>query len=67
MDIADWLRQLGLEQYKAVFRHNDVTAVVLPSLTAEDLKELGVSSSAIVASCWTQSPHYTLLRCRQVI
>src|SRR6516165_5774544 len=44
MDVADWLRQLGLERYEAAFRENDVTAAVLPSLTAEDLRELGVTS-----------------------
>jgi class 3 adenylate cyclase len=44
MDIAHWLRTLGLERYEAAFRKNDVGAVVLPSLTAEDLKELGVTS-----------------------
>ncbi len=44
MDVADWLRQLGLGQYEAGFRTNDVSAVVLPSLTAEDLRELGVAS-----------------------
>jgi hypothetical protein len=40
MDVADWLRQLRLGQYEEVFRTNDVTAVVLPSLTAEDLRVL---------------------------
>jgi class 3 adenylate cyclase len=44
MDIADWLRQLGLERYETVFRENDVSAEVLPGLTVEDLKELGVTS-----------------------
>ena len=44
MDVADWLRQLGLGQYEAGLRTNDVTAAVLPSLTAEDLRELGVAS-----------------------
>ena len=44
MDIADWLRQLDLEQYKAVFRDNDIRAAVLPSLTAGDLNDLGVTS-----------------------
>ena len=38
MDVAGWLRQLGLEQYEAAFRENDVNLAVLPSLTAEDLK-----------------------------
>jgi class 3 adenylate cyclase len=44
MDVKNWLRQLGLERYEAVFRENDVTPAVLPNLTAEDLKELGVTS-----------------------
>ena len=44
MEVADWLRQLGLERYEPAFRQNDVGAAVLPSLTAEDLKELGVTS-----------------------
>jgi len=43
MDIAAWLRSLGLEQYEPAFRANEVDADVLPSLTAEDLTELGVS------------------------
>ncbi len=44
MEVADWLRQQGLEQYKAAFRKHDITPVVLASLTAEDLKELGITS-----------------------
>jgi class 3 adenylate cyclase len=44
MEVADWLRALGLERYEATFRENDVSAAVLHSLTGEDLKELGVSS-----------------------
>src|SRR5947209_6817808 len=43
MDVADWLRKLGLEQYEPAFRANEVDERVLPSLTAEDLKDLGVS------------------------
>ena len=43
MDVGDWLRQLGLEQYEPAFRANEIDAKVLPSLTAEDLKDLGVS------------------------
>ena len=43
MDIAVWLRGLGLEQYEAAFRANAVDASVLPRLTAEDLKDLGVT------------------------
>ncbi|MDR3531162.1 MAG: adenylate/guanylate cyclase domain-containing protein [Rhodopila sp.] len=44
MDVASWLRNLGLERYEAAFRENDVSAEVLCHLTAEDLKELGVAA-----------------------
>jgi class 3 adenylate cyclase/predicted ATPase len=44
MDIVVWLRSLGLGQYEAVFRQNDIDETVLPNLTAEDLRELGVAS-----------------------
>src|ERR1700722_6695867 len=44
MDVADWLRQLGLERYEAAFRENDVSAAILPGLISEDLKELGIVS-----------------------
>src|ERR1700722_8345440 len=42
MDVGVWLRGLGLAQYEAAFRDNAIDVVVLPKLTAEDLKELGV-------------------------
>ena len=44
MDIAAWLRELGLERYEDAFRDNDVDARVLPHLTAEDLKDIGITS-----------------------
>jgi SAM domain (Sterile alpha motif) len=44
MDIAVWLRSLGLGKYEAAFRENDIDETVLPSLTHENLKELGVAS-----------------------
>jgi class 3 adenylate cyclase len=44
MDIVVWLRSLGLEKYEAAFRENEISERVLPSLTAEDLKELGVTA-----------------------
>jgi len=43
MDIAGWLRSLGLERYEQVFRENRIEADLLPRLTVEDLKDLGVS------------------------
>jgi hypothetical protein len=42
MDVGGWLRSLGLEQYEAAFSENRIDDTVLPSLTAEDLKDLGV-------------------------
>ena len=42
MDIGGWLRSLGLERYEAAFRDNEIDATVLPNLSAEDLKDLGV-------------------------
>jgi SAM domain (Sterile alpha motif) len=44
MDVANWLRALGLERYEATFRANDVDVELLPTLTADDLKELGITS-----------------------
>jgi class 3 adenylate cyclase/predicted ATPase len=42
MDIRVWLQRLGLEQYEAAFRENEIDEWVLPSLTLEDLREIGV-------------------------
>jgi class 3 adenylate cyclase/tetratricopeptide (TPR) repeat protein len=44
VDIAAWLRSLGLEQYEQAFLDNGVDAEVLPKLTAADLKDIGVSA-----------------------
>jgi class 3 adenylate cyclase/predicted ATPase len=44
MDIVVWLRSLGLGKYEAIFRENDIDETVLPSLTHENLKELGIAS-----------------------
>ncbi len=43
MDLGGWLRSLGLGKYEAAFRDNEIDETVLPNLTAEDLKDLGVS------------------------
>jgi hypothetical protein len=42
MDVGGWLRGLGLDQYEANFRDNRVDAAVLPQLTVDDLKDIGV-------------------------
>ena len=43
MDVADWLRSLGLAQYEALFRENDIDAEVLSDLTDGDFEKIGVS------------------------
>jgi len=43
MDVAVWLRGLGLQQYEALFRENDIDAEVLSDLTDGDLEKIGVS------------------------
>jgi hypothetical protein len=42
VDVGEWLNSLGLDQYEAAFRENAVDAEVLPRLTTDDLKEMGV-------------------------
>ena len=44
MDIAAWLRHLGLQQYEQAFRDHAIDGATLPTLGAEDLKELGVAA-----------------------
>jgi class 3 adenylate cyclase len=44
MDVVVWLRSLGLGQYEAAFRENEIDETVLPRLTQENLKELGVTA-----------------------
>jgi hypothetical protein len=43
MDVVVWLRGLGLGKYEAAFRENEIDETV-PSLTHENLKELGVTA-----------------------
>jgi class 3 adenylate cyclase len=42
-EIADWLKKLGLGQYAQHFAENDISFSVLPDLTDQDLKDVGVS------------------------
>ena len=42
MDPTGWLQSIGLERYAAAFRENEIGETVLPYLTAEDLKDIGV-------------------------
>jgi class 3 adenylate cyclase len=43
IEIADWLRGLGLEQYASAFHDNAIDAEILRELTSDDLKDLGVN------------------------
>jgi class 3 adenylate cyclase len=44
VDIAAWLRDLGLERYDQAFRDNDVDVDLLSDLNEADLEKLGVAS-----------------------
>ena len=44
MDIAVWLQSLGLERYEPLFHDNEIDWEVLPKLTSEDLREIGVAA-----------------------
>jgi class 3 adenylate cyclase len=44
MDVTEWLRLLRLEQYAPAFAQNHISPELLPELTADDLRDLGVAS-----------------------
>ena len=44
IDLEGWLRSLGLAPYEAAFRENAINEAILPKLTAEDLKDIGVTA-----------------------
>jgi class 3 adenylate cyclase len=63
MDIAAWLRGVGLEQYAPAFRDNDVDGEILLELTVDDLISIGVTSVghrrkllAAIAALGTEPP-----------
>jgi hypothetical protein len=41
-EMADWLKALGLAEYARAFAENGVDVSVLPYLTDQDLKDIGV-------------------------
>ena len=43
MDVGAWLRGLDLGQYEPAFRENEIDAAVLSRLTADDLRDMGVT------------------------
>src|SRR5262249_35618147 len=42
MDVGIWLGSLGLDQYAALIRENEIEADLLPELTDQDLSDLGI-------------------------
>src|SRR5215469_13763828 len=46
MDLGNWLQRLGLERYEATFRENAIDETVLPDLTEDNLRELGLPLGA---------------------
>lgn len=69
--IEEWLGRLGFAQYAPAFLRNDITPAMLASLTADDLKELGISSIGHrrrlpeAAAAWERAGRRALLRSAQ--
>jgi len=74
MDIEAWLKGLGFECYVAAFRDNEIDWEVLPKLTSEDLREIGVKAvghrrklldaiTALGTSATTAGVGAAILRC----
>ena len=50
--VGEWLEKLGLGQYAQRFAENDISFSVLPDLTDEDLKEIGLSLAHLIQPDW---------------
>jgi hypothetical protein len=63
-----WLRSPGLGKYEAAFRENEIDETVLPGLTAEDPKELGVTALGHRRKLLDAEPysHSRFCACRRV-
>ena len=69
MDVGGWLRGLGLEQYEAAFRENEIDGEVLPELTEGDLEKLGsrwgtASDFSKLSRHWASPRPLRRARCR---
>ena len=42
LDVAAWLRSLGLERYEEAFHANEIDWEILPELNESDLEKLGL-------------------------
>jgi hypothetical protein len=52
MDVANWLQNLGLEQYEAAFRENGLNAEILRTLPRMISKISALPPSATGANYW---------------
>ena len=74
MDVGEWLKRIGLGQYEANFRDNKIDADMLPRLTGDDLKDIGVSAlgdrlrllDAIAALARAKPPRTLLSPCQNL-
>ena len=55
--VADWLEKLRLGRYTQRFVENDIGFGILPHLTDQDLKDLGITSTAIGVSYCSPWPN----------
>ena len=56
MDVASWLRDLGLGRYEATFRENDVELKCCPISTAERSQAAWRAIGHAATSNWTSRP-----------
>ena len=64
MDVGDWLKGVGLDQYEATFRAHDIDVDVLPEVTDADLEKIGLPlgarkrlmKAAVTGFCWATAP-----------
>ena len=48
--IGDWLEKLGMSEYAERFAENEIDVSVLPHLTDQDLRDIGVALGAEVVN-----------------
>ena len=44
LQLTEWLAAMGLQCYESVFQDNDIGAELLPQITADDLRDIGITS-----------------------
>ena len=42
--LAEWLAGMGLQCYESLFQANDIGVALLPQITADDLRDIGITS-----------------------